>query len=109
MVNESPHVGPEVTFILGSFPFACNGKRLTWTGTGPHGAGVGPLGEAEGVGPPSHPGKQVDLLVTGEGFGLEFLDGGVIDGTGGKHAEHDKGLEPFAAVWVNIVVESKHG
>ena len=77
--DEAVHEGPEVAGIFLGFAFTGNGKRLTWTTPRPNGFGVGPAGETESVGPPSHPGEQVDLGEFGEGGGLEFLDGGGVN------------------------------
>jgi hypothetical protein len=62
--NEPMELGPEVTGIVCTGSFACDGEGLAWARSGPDGAVVWPSGETQGVPPPADPGKEVALGVS---------------------------------------------
>jgi hypothetical protein len=66
LADEMVERGPKVPLVSKPCSFACRAERLTGTGASPDRAVVGPSGEAQGVGPDSDTGEEVDLGVSAQ-------------------------------------------
>lgn len=58
---------------------ACRGERLAGTARCPDGTGVGPSGEAEGLGPAADAGEEVVLRISSEIVGSDIADVPLVD------------------------------
>ena len=75
--------GPEVSFVGMAFSLSCARKRLTWTTSGPDGAGS-PSGDLQGEIPSGDPSKEMAAVVS-----FKVISGNLLDTSFVDIASHD--------------------
>jgi len=73
-LDEPEEVGPEVSFIICSFPFSSGGEGLARARAGPDMSLIGPACSPKCVGPDADSGEEVYLIEALEICGLDVDD-----------------------------------
>lgn len=96
--------GPKVPLVIKPSSFACRAERLAWAGTGPDRALVGPAGAAQGVGPDSSSGEEVDLSISSKLIWSNVTDIPFVHDAWSDHAGLDGLADCLRGERINLVV-----
>jgi hypothetical protein len=105
LADEAVHGGPEVAFVRLASARSGSGDRLAGTTTCPNRPICWPSGHCKGERPSADSGEQVNLGVSSEFIGVEFLNRGFAHVARGQVALFDEFPQPCRGVLVNVVVE----
>jgi hypothetical protein len=99
---------PQVPLVSKPASFACRGERLARAGSGPHGAVVGPSGEAQRGGPDSDAAEEMALTIPGKVGWSDVLDASLIHVSRRDHALAYQVPQPVGGERIDLVIVGGH-
>jgi hypothetical protein len=108
LADEAVELGPQVPLVVGSFPLARRGERLTGRASRKAGSVVRPTGESEGEGPAADSAEEMALNVSSKVSCRHLRDAPLIHIPLGYQPAPDEFPQPLRRVGVELVVIAGH-
>lgn len=105
LLDEPIDGWPEVPLVVKPSALACRAERLARAACGPDRAIIWPAGAAEGVGPSSDAGEEVDLIKSSKVGWADVLNISFIDYPWCDQPLGDQLAQPSGRLWIDFVVE----
>ena len=105
LADEPEHLRPEVPMVGFTLPLPGGAEWLAGAGAGPNRPAWIPYGKLQGKRPSADSGEQVNLGVSSEFIGFQFLDRGFAHVAGWQVTLFDEFPQPCRGVTVDVVVK----